>query len=1142
MVESAAYRPSPAAEIAAGPASRWDCIKGATVPDRKLFSALSAAAQRELSASFGRLQAEIAENLRQTALRVRVVRPDDLLVLDFAFDNLERREQGDRRFLVRRDGSKPARMIVHHQPQAIGEGVYQEEPFEPGPHPPFTAPSRLAGKSRVAVTMPVEVASLDWSLEAFLKACSEWPLALDYAARPDPRQLQLPFPPGGILIDQLGQFIRQAQARAGIAEADALSLRRSAARLGAGMIATAREGRPRDDAQIARLLDSELQRTLAGGPRRPAAQTKAAREILTLATAEQMVREALTPGRLEQAPSLELIDPLLPFLGVPHEPSAAVTAIELPWRVIHTPLATAGFTHAETPVTHEGQTELWHSRLGRRSGGEVDDSKSQPLRAIWSPDYGSPQETSFTTSSTAEDRHFLVHATAGYSGVPEGWPTPVPGDARRLILSALGARLDYYGEWKVNGKLPLESWTHQAALGRDFYVRIVKAGFLFPFGHKAVYIVITERKFETVPEGGGRMATLRQKHFIVVREPVRSFPSLGMPDDGRGLPFQAVEILTRETPPLAKPPAGQPNWWPTRSGKDFLFDCVGVDHAGQRIPFSAPLAFIRIDANGAEHPSFATIATAYNNGNDGRAKRPLNGARVAFAPLAIGDPDAGGDTRIPTETISFQGIPAAVSRADAPHYYPNMKGAEVVSGAVQALTGERRTAVVSFPPIYRTSGLAGSNVGQVFLEAQSQALKFGGGGVGADKVGGLVTPDMTPTAFSRRFGVVAGPMGTFAGGHFDPASVFPDAKLLGVLPLRDILHAVTNVAGDPGQTPKFDQVEFPDRVVAELRLKQTNLRAVLVFEPDIGGQSELDIRARTTVMRNGGAVETSVQGSLTHFRINLFGMIALNFDRLRFFAEPGRKPEVDVDLDPDNGVVFGGPLRFVNTLRDVIPSNGFSDPPDLSISPSGITASYSLALPTIGVGIFSLQNVSLGAGFTLPFTGDSPSVRFNFAERHNPFNLTVSLLGGGGFFLIGIDAGGVREIEAALEFGAQIAIDLGVASGRVYVKAGVYFHWRETPDKLVELDGYVEMGGELSVLGLISVSLTFHLSLGYRKTGGQAEVRGQAELVVEVEVLFFSASVTVRVERRFAGAPSDPTFVEFVPTDDAWRNYCAAFA
>ncbi len=71
-------------------------------------------------------------------------------------------------------------------------------------------------------------------------------------------------------------------------------------------------------------------------------------------------------------------------------------------------------------------------------------------------------------------------------------------------------------------------------------------------------------------------------------------------------------------------------------------------------------------------------------------------------------------------------------------------------------------------------------------------------------------------------------------------------------------------------------------------------------------------------------------------------------------------------------------------------------------------------------------------------------MKFNFSEREHPFSLTVSMLGGGGFFAIGdLAPRASSEIEAALEFGAALAIDLGVASGSVEIKAGVYFHWLE---------------------------------------------------------------------------------------------------
>jgi hypothetical protein len=288
------------------------------------------------------------------------------------------------------------------------------------------------------------------------------------------------------------------------------------------------------------------------------------------------------------------------------------------------------------------------------------------------------------------------------------------------------------------------------------------------------------------------------------------------------------------------------------------------------------------------------------------------------------------------------------------------------------------------------------------------------------------------------------------------------------------------------------------------------------------------------------ATTFNAQASLLNFKVNLFGFIIIWFDQLRFSSKTGSKPDVAVDMHPgDQAIEFGGPLEFVNQLRQIIPSNGFSDPPNLDVTPSGLSASYSVNIPSLGVGIFSLEHVTLGAGFALPFDAKPAEVRFNFAERQRPFSLTVSLLGGGGFFALVVSTEGVDEIEAALEFGAEVSINLGVASGGVEIKAGVYFHWTS---KSVELAGYVRLHGELSVLGLISASLTFNLQLAYLKETGHSVVWGEATLVVEIDLLFFSADVSVKCRREFGGSDADPKFTDLIPDKSTWADYCEKFA
>jgi hypothetical protein len=381
---------------------------------------------------------------------------------------------------------------------------------------------------------------------------------------------------------------------------------------------------------------------------------------------------------------------------------------------------------------------------------------------------------------------------------------------------------------------------------------------------------------------------------------------------------------------------------------------------------------------------------------------------------------------------------------------------------------------------------------------------------------------------------------------FDPASFFKDARILGGISLAEILGTATSLAG--ADVPKMLSRELPDRIEASFNW-QTEIKnsdPFKLFVPKADGSNPTPFKVKsviTTPLGDPSKVTSEAVANLKNFKVNLFGFIILWFDDLRFVAKSGNKPDVSVDMHPTDAVTFGGPLEFVNDLRRYIPIKGFSDPPNLDVSPSGITASYSLGLPSIQVGIFALSNLSLGAGFSLPFDSNPAQVKFNFCERQSPFNLTVSFLGGGGFFAIGIGTEGVREIEAALEFGAGVSIDLGVASGGVEIKAGIYFHWLEVSNgKTVELTGYVRLHGELSILGLISASLTFNLSLSYLKESGASTVWGEAELTVEIEILFFSASVSVTCRREFGGGESDPKVIDLMPDESVWLDYCAAYA
>lgn len=316
------------------------------------------------------------------------------------------------------------------------------------------------------------------------------------------------------------------------------------------------------------------------------------------------------------------------------------------------------------------------------------------------------------------------------------------------------------------------------------------------------------------------------------------------------------------------------------------------------------------------------------------------------------------------------------------------------------------------------------------------------------------------------------------------------------------------------------------------------------------------VAVEARVKKSGGPPKIQVLCGLHHFDLVLIApasFIELNFEKIEFTVDSSAKMNVDVLL---TDIKFIGPLSFVETLRDLIPLDGFSDPPYLDITAQGIDAGFSIALPSIGVGVFNLSNVSLGAGFTVPFIGQPLSVRFNFCTREQPFNLSVSMFGGGGFFGITLDPSGIQILEAAFEFGACISIDLGVASGGVSVMAGVYFRMEKDA---ASLTGYFRLEGHVDVLGLITASLELYLELRYEFETGKAV--GRAQLTIEISVFIFSGSVTISCERKFAGSNGDPTFRQLMglstdpklPLADelqaigadtayAWRDYCEAFA
>lgn len=301
----------------------------------------------------------------------------------------------------------------------------------------------------------------------------------------------------------------------------------------------------------------------------------------------------------------------------------------------------------------------------------------------------------------------------------------------------------------------------------------------------------------------------------------------------------------------------------------------------------------------------------------------------------------------------------------------------------------------------------------------------------------------------------------------------------------------------------------------------------------------LDVDGR--VPASGGAPQFEVLAELRDFEFDLVPgapLLKVPFEHISFRSGAAGKTEVDVVL---RKLTFQGALAFVEDIKDLIPLDGFSDPPFMDVTPAGIRAGFSLGLPNLALGVFSLSNISLGADVRVPFLGEIVTVGFSFCTREKPFVLTICFLGGGGFFALRLSPERVEILELSLEAGAYLSVDFGVASGSISAAIGVYMKM-EGDDALIR--GFFRLRGEVDVLGLISAAIELAMSLDYYPRTGK--VIGRASITVEVEVLVFSGRVVIEAERQFAGTNGDPSFRDAYLADDnsapGWTEYLDCFA
>src|SRR5215207_3878929 len=638
-------------------------------------SAYSAAGGRDGTLDRVVLRAKLVEALppaRRPALRLELLRPDDLLNLEITAVNLRLAGETDDQALVVDDPALPARLTVGFPPQTITETAYfrsspvpaedpPPDPIAPKPPPPpderdFDPPGsigparsstgRIANPSRLGfdvsdgARLPFTIEGLlDWSalrlsvspLAAIPPDAPDEQIAAAPAIRPpeaDETALELPY---RLLISPNRHVGWQHRSRPFTSRGRTeLWHTRLAVATSHGAV----EPTPAEPAPLRAIWSPDY--SPFDPPPPDALDPHLGLTALSPNDRHQLVILTSAFHGYENEVELSLPGRLLPDAGA--------AGRRIPFSLT--------FPYVPRPFAAEF---LMLSPLGAwlRSRGEWEPPR-QILRGLpFRPDLAG-------MFSLAAPRPLDSGVAAGLAD---------PGRLR----SQLGVFV------RTGEQLDLSEWLHVAAQGRDHYVKVVYEGELKPYRNKAALVKVTERRFE---ESGGVVAAYQvQQMYVVVREPEKRFHA-----DDRAMPYKKVNLTTIATPAIAFPQyvvAGSRSFWVdvnTEGGsrERFAFHGVGTDVTGARSDFTVPMMFVSIADTGDR---LKQVIAAYNETTSATqlAARDVRipGQRVAFA--EPDDDPAKRNTELVTDSLNFVVDPQTGA--------PKLLRASVKIPQVQSLVG-----------------------------------------------------------------------------------------------------------------------------------------------------------------------------------------------------------------------------------------------------------------------------------------------------------------------------------------------------------------------------------------------------------------------------------------------------------------------
>jgi hypothetical protein len=288
---------------------------------------------------------------------------------------------------------------------------------------------------------------------------------------------------------------------------------------------------------------------------------------------------------------------------------------------------------------------------------------------------------------------------------------------------------------------------------------------------------------------------------------------------------------------------------------------------------------------------------------------------------------------------------------------------------------------------------------------------------------------------------------------------------------------------------------------------------------------DADLQAHVQVSAGVGQQTTQTSNGSIHgqWELRIGGMVLITFvDTTLSFDESG---SIHFSIKPEN-VQLAAVLQFITDFLTALDfgDSGFT----INILPDPkVQCILDLPLPDMGGGTFAIMNLSLGALFEIGVDSDGfyVTVGANLGRQVAPFDLTIFILGGGGWFETAVTYRFGKPLTGSVSIGmaasAALELSLGPISGSVAIYFGIFANLQIGNGGGLQLGIMILVTGQVSLLGIIDVNIALLLEAEYSSGGG---LTGRGSVSMSIKICWcFTLSINESVEYTFGASASTKT-------------------